>query len=286
MKLIFDINGESEFFEKVISAEADLVVIADFWAPWCGPCRMLGPVLEKVVQEMSGSAVLAKINVDENRDLSAKWQIKGIPAVKIFRNGNIVKEFAGALSEMEVRKLLSEIIPSEIDILLDEAATMFEGGDLVGAENICTSVLEEEPVNSVATLLMAKIALEKSDFEVAAQLASKIGPAEDGYAEAEIILARVMFAKKCAMAGDASDPHEKLNTESEDLDILMRKAYCLAGKGMYEESLNLFLAVLEKNTNKYGEEIKHAMVAIFSIVGQRSPLADDYRERLARLLYS
>jgi putative thioredoxin len=109
-KLVHDVSDQ-DFAQDVLAASKTQPVVVDFWAPWCGPCRMLGPILERVVGAMEGRVVLAKVNVDENPRLSAQWRVRSIPAVKVFVNGEVVGEFVGAAPEAEVRRAIEAALP-------------------------------------------------------------------------------------------------------------------------------------------------------------------------------
>ena len=110
--LVFDVSADS-FAQDVLAASATRPIVVDFWAPWCGPCRMLGPILEKVVTSLQGKMALAKVNVDENQELAAQWHIRGIPAVKVFAGGKVVGEFVGAAPEPEVLRALEAALASQ-----------------------------------------------------------------------------------------------------------------------------------------------------------------------------
>ena len=132
--------GEEEFRHEVIAASSECSVIVDFWAPWCAPCRVLGPALEQIVRSYEGKVRLARVNVDENPQLAAEWGIQGIPAVKIFRGGGVVAEFVGALPEAELKRKIADAIPTRADELVgegDRLAAEGKGGEAEGDFAYC-----------------------------------------------------------------------------------------------------------------------------------------------------
>ena len=129
---IFDVD-QSNFEEHVLKASHQRVIVVDLWAPWCGPCRTLGPILEEVVTSLGEGAALAKVNVDENQELAAAFRVQGIPAVKIFKEGQLVEEFTGALPQPQIEALLRPLITTAEGNLLEQAQILTDSGDLEGA---------------------------------------------------------------------------------------------------------------------------------------------------------
>ncbi len=285
-ELVFDIKNEDDFERRVTAASSDRAVVVDFWAPWCAPCRLLGPALENVVRSLGGKAALAKVNVDENQGLAAKWNVRGIPAVKVFKSGKVVKELVGALPEAELRRELSRIIPSEADELVGEADRLAQEGNTRAAEDGYRKAIGVEPGHAAASVRLARIALEKSDVVAAKRLAESVGLSAPEREEAEGLLAVIGFAEECQKAGGRPAAEAQVKAQPDSLDARYRLACCLAAEKRYEEALGHFLAVVELDRHYNDDAAKKAMVRIFAIVGQRSRLADDYRERLTRMLYS
>ena len=161
---VFEAN-EATFQQAVLEKSRQVPVVVDFWAAWCGPCRSLGPILERLAGEAGGSWVLAKVDVDANPRLAAAAGVQGIPAVRAFKDGKQVAEFVGALPEPEVRKWLAQLGPSAVDIEMDAAAELEAAGDLEGALAGYRRVLAAEPGRSEAASGIARLELAQRASE-------------------------------------------------------------------------------------------------------------------------
>ncbi|MEX1158268.1 MAG: thioredoxin, partial [Thermomicrobiales bacterium] len=148
---------DATFQSAVIEESKTRPVVVDFWAPWCGPCRILSPIIEKVAGEFEGDVVLTKLNVDENQQASAQYRVQGIPAVKAFRDGRVVNEFTGALPEPQVRAFFQSLAPTAADRASDEAEELLTGGDIAGAEARFREILAEVSDDPKAVIGLANI---------------------------------------------------------------------------------------------------------------------------------
>ena len=173
---IFDVD-EQNFEELVLQGSQERVIVVDFWAPWCGPCKTLGPILEDVVAALGPGVALAKVNVDENQQLAMAFRVQGIPAVKIVKNGQLAQEFTGALPREQIEAILRPLVSDapipeaqEIDQADDLAAT----GDLHAAARQYENVLEENPTDGPALLGLAKIHLQQGRFETVQELVNLV----------------------------------------------------------------------------------------------------------------
>jgi putative thioredoxin len=283
-RLIADVD-EAQFDELVIAASHERPVIVDFWASWCGPCRVIGPILERVVTSLAGRVALAKVNVDENRRLAAAWRIQSIPAVKVFRDGKPVKEFVGALPESEIRRQLAAVLPSEADEAVAEGERLAEQGKWQSAEAEYRKALAAEPGHKRATLRLAAAALRRGDVSQATGLVDQVGPDRALSAEIESLQARIWFAGRCKDSGLLEACRQRLADDPTDLGARFHLGCCLAHEGRHREALEELLAVVRADRDYEDGAAKAAMIRVFAITGQNSDLAREYRSQLTRELY-
>ncbi len=280
--LVFDVD-QSEFETAVLERSRETPVVVDFWAPWCGPCRVLGPVLERVVEEYEGKVLLAKVNVDENQELAAGFGIQGIPAVKIFKDGALATEFTGALPEPAVREVLAQVVPSREDELVLEADGLWARGDAEKALETYEQVLEESAQHAGALLGMGRGLLD-TDVERGLSLLERVplgGPERN---EADRLIARQKLSQRDG--DDAESLRRELAAAPDSLDLRFRLAQELAAEEHYEAALEEFLAVLKKDRAFEDDGARKAMVQIFEVLGRGSELADRFRSEMAKVLFS
>jgi putative thioredoxin len=277
--------GPGEFDRRVVQESFQRPVVVDFWAEWCAPCRALGPVLERVVDSFGGRALLARVNIEQDQEAAVRYGVQSIPAVKVFRDGQIVTEFVGALPEPDVRRILEAVLPSPADELVAEGDERLTAGDAEAAEGLFRKALGQQADHPGATLRLASLALERGAEEEAREMLGRIDESADEHDAALALLARIEFGETCAAAGGRAACAERLAADGGDLDARHELACCLAADGDYARALEEFLAVVTADRGFRDGAAKQAMVRIFSLVGSRSELADAYRKRLASALY-
>jgi putative thioredoxin len=281
---VIDVS-ENDFERAVIDRSQQVPVLVDFWATWCGPCRTLGPVLERLAEEFNGAFILARVNTDENPNLAGQLGIRSIPNVILFRDGQAVDQFIGALPEPEVREFVRQYCPTEADQLATAGDRFFQREDKESAAHAYQQALSVDANHAGAHLGLARIALlEGREAEVKEHLAA-ISPLAAEAEAARHVREALSFQTECRAAGGEDNCRQRLAQSPDDLDAGYGLACCLAAAGRYKEALDAFLAIVTKNKRYRDEAARRAMLTIFSLIGERSELAEEYRTKLAWTLY-
>jgi len=273
------------FAKQVIEASFQRAIVVDFWAEWCAPCRALGPVLEKVVRSYNGRAALAKVNIEEDRDLAVQQGVQSIPAVKVYRDGKEVTQFVGALPEANVRQALDAVLPSQADDLVAEGDQMLAATRIEDAEARYRKALEIQPDHTAAMLRVGSLALELGRTDEASEMLGKIEENAPEYDTAQGMLARIEFTEVCQQNGGREACHARVEQEPDNLDARYNYACCLVAGGDYEGALEQLLEIITRDRNYRDQAARDAMLRTFSLVGPRSDLANAYRRKLAGVLY-
>jgi putative thioredoxin len=278
--------SEQDFEQSVVQRSHEVPVVIDFWAPWCGPCRALGPTLEKLAEEQQGKFILAKINIDENPMLAQAFQIQSIPAVKAVRNGALAGEFLGAQPEPNVRRFIEQLMPSEAESLAVEAQRLEEAGKAQGAESLYRAALAKEANQPLALLGLARVLVQRGEENDAQTLLTRIPNTVPEHPAAQQLLAQLRLKQTGASAGDEQKYRDRLAADPNDLDARFELSQVLAAVGRFEEALTELLTIVKKDRKFRDEGARKAMLEIFEVIGARSDLAEHYRSELAKVLFS
>ena len=275
---------DQDFEAKVIEKSQQVPVLVDFWAPWCAPCKTIGPVLERLAAESNGRFELVKVNMDESPMLAQVLQIQSIPAVKLFINGGIHDEFMGAYPEPEIVSFLEKNLPTEGVGDAVMGLQMLQSGNTDSALQIFEQVLASEPQNPIAQMGMGHILLDQGDLEGARKMASQVNEVE-----LEKLSDRQNMEKLLSALKGRIFLNEHMEPGEEPPGELAKQFYraCQAGlEGKYEAALDAFLAIVKSDRKFKKDGGRLGMLAVFDILPLHSPLTADYRQKLSSILFS
>lgn len=269
---------ETTFERDVVQKSHEKPVVVDFWAAWCGPCRMLGPVLERLAAEPNSNFVLAKVDVDANPGLSMRYGVQGIPAVKAFRNGQVVDEFVGAQPEPMVRQFLARIAPSQADQAAATADELLADRRWSDAELLFRDMLEQDPANSTAKLGLARALIGQGKGCKAQFYLEELKSIPETLASAERLFPLAAYICSAAEKSDES-------AEVTVVEAQYQQSARLFSQGKIAPSMDGLLDVLRYNKNYRDGQAKAAMLGIFELLGDDDPLTNAYRREMASVLF-
>lgn len=271
---------DATFAATVLEQSKRVPVVVDFWAPWCGPCRVLGPVIEKVAAEYAGEVVLAKLNTDENPRTATTFRIQGIPAVKAFKDGKVFTEFTGAVPEPHVRAFFKKLVPSEAERAAARADELLKSGDTETAEVHFREVLKSAPANSDAIVGLATILLQRGENTEAETLLDR-APTDR---RAKVMKHR-LFLDSFAARHAAEDLKGEAAANPRDPRARYRWGVMLASRAEYEAALDELIESVRLDRAFADGAARKAVLAVFDILGLDSPLTRDYQRRLSTVLF-
>ena len=291
-KNIIDIN-QSDFEKKVIEQSEQKLVIVDFWAPWCGPCKTLGPQLEEAVNGANGAVTMAKVNIDENQMIAGQMQVQSIPTVFAFFNGQPVDGFQGAISASEVKAFVDRVVAanggeaeSGLDSAVLSAEQMFEEGDIESAIETFSAILQEDTNNLKSYVGLIKCHLALGDLDQAEAILNGI-PAEISQSpEVEPIHAQIQLAKQALDAGPINDLQQLVEKNADDHEARFKLAQALHGSGQIEDAVDQLLELFKRDREWNDEAAKSQLFVIFEALEPNNPIVLNGRRKLSSLIFA
>lgn len=280
---IVDVTDET-FQSVVLEGSAKLPVVIDFWAEWCGPCKQLAPVLEKLADEYKGRFILAKVDIEKAQQIAQAFGIQSIPLVVAMIDGQPVNQFAGVLPEEQIREWIDSILPSPAEELVNQGMEL-EETDPAAAEAKYRAALEFEPEAGPIKAMLARTLLALDRDDECRRLIEQMETRGFLEPEAERVKSELELRSVVEEAGDLVDAREAATAAPDDLALQLKLTEALIGAKKYEEALQLGIEVVARDKAGVGVEAKEVLVRLFDKLGAGSELVSEYRRKLATVLY-
>ena len=275
----------ADFDAVVIEGSRHTPVLVDFWAPWCGPCRMLTPVLEKLAEAYQGRFVLATVNSDDNGDVAQRYGIRSIPTVMAIVDGEVANQFMGAQPESAVREFIESILPSRADELVRQAVAERAAGRPGATLDLLNQAAALEPNQEAVLAELVETLLDVGRFEEAHQHGANLGPLRARSHRAAQALARLEFAEDPTQTLDAHKLETQVQAKPDDLDARLALAKLYAREQKYESALEQLLEIVRRDRTFGGDVARKTMVTLFELLTADHPLVRRYRKELSAVLY-
>jgi len=280
----------ASFKADVLEPSKSVPVIVDFWAAWCGPCKQLTPLIEKIVRSYSGKVRLVKVNVDENQAIAAQLRVQSLPTVYAFRDGQPVDGFVGVQPESAIKAFIDRLVADDAELglgdLLKAGEDLFEQGDLQGAAEVFATVLQEDRSNGEALAGLASCYLKSGDLARARQTLALVPPDKQGLAAVRSIEAAIQLAEKGSDSGELGALKRRVMDDPRDFQARFDLAVALAANDDRDDALELLLDLVRMDRKWNEEAARKQLLQLFDAWGPKEPLVAEGRRRLSSILFS
>jgi putative thioredoxin len=282
-------SNTANFAADVIEASKGVPVVVDFWAPWCGPCKQLGPILERLVIEAGGLVQMVKINLDENQELASQMRVQSIPAVYAFKDGQPIDGFAGALPESQIKAFIDKLTDgaqTPLDAILEQARVSLEEGDTKNAGTIFAQVITQSPENSIALAGMVRVSLAEGDIVRAKELADSFSPGLLSKPEIAAVIAQLDLTQQSDEFVDLQNLRNNIDDNENDHQSRFELATALYGLGQNDAAIDELLELFRRDAKWNDGAARGQLVKIFEALGFMDPLVVEGRRKLSSMLFS
>ena len=280
---IVDVTSEN-FSQIVLQGSVERLVLVDFWADWCAPCKMLLPVLAKLADELQGQFILAKLNTDQQQALAQEYGVRSLPTVKFFSNGVVVDEFMGAQSESHIRQMLDQHIVRPSDHLLAQAMQLQGEANHEAALALLKQANEDDPGRSKIIVALAGLLAETKDLAGAETLIDSLPGSVKGEPEVVALMAKLEFARQSENQPEADSLLQAIDQDENNLEARFQLASQAINVGDYQTGLDQLLEIMKRDRSYQDDVGRKTLLKVFDMLGD-NPLAADYRRKMFNLLY-
>ena len=285
--------SEATFMQDIVEASKTKPVIVDFWAPWCGPCKTLGPQLEEAVKAANGAVTMAKVNVDENQMIAGQMQVQSIPTVFAFVNGQPVDGFQGAVSASEIKAFVERVVAANggeaengLDSAVQSAEQMLEEGDFEVALETFSAILQEDTNNVKSYIGLMKSHIALGDLDQAEAILNGMPLEISQKSEVESVHAQIELAKQALDAGPINDLVQLVEKNPDDHEARFKLAQALHGSGQVEDAVDQLLELFKRDKEWNDEAAKSQLFVIFEALEPNNPIVLNGRRKLSSLIFA
>ncbi|MBF0265489.1 MAG: tetratricopeptide repeat protein [Gammaproteobacteria bacterium] len=277
---VIDINDPASYEQQVIQASFQQLVVVDFWAPWCQPCQILVPLLTKLAQEYAGGFTLAKVNSDENQELTMQVGIRNLPTVFFYKDGQVVDQFSGAISESEIKEKLDRLVSSPLSEALDAALSALELGHSEQSLNILKALNQEDPSNIQVLVAIANVYLQREELAECEEIVNALPNQSKNEEAVKSIVNQLNIAKNAANAPALDELKQQIKANPENYELRLQLATKLTAHQNYIEALDQLFDVIQNTKGDDFDNAKKQMLSVFELLGGQGDIVRRYRQKL------
>ncbi len=280
------VDGTLENFQaEVLQKSMQVPVLVDFWAEWCAPCKVLMPILEKLADEYAGAILVAKVNADQQPDLTAHFGVRSLPTVKVLFQGRLVDEFSGVQPEAQIRALIERYAVKPSNQLREQAQQLMQEGNATAALELLRQLNQSEPDNLDVLVDLARASAQTGDWATAEQICDSLPPDYRSKPEVKQLQARKKFFETAGDIPELAELQQRLAANPDDAEAQHQLALRQVLMDDMEAALNTLLELMQSN-RAYGDDLaRKTLLEVFDLLGKDDPLVKTYRRRLYTLLY-